>query len=149
VILTDSRQAPPLVDVPLPSPDAASEPEGTEPRRVLVAEDDPWHRSLLVELLAAAGYTVLQAADGRAAVELALRHLPHLILLDLALPHLSGLDVLVELGQHPLARAIPVLVVTAYGAIIPRVTAPQVVGVIPKPFDFVELLARVEQVLAK
>ena len=63
-------------------------------KTVLVVEDDPWIRSLMADLLAGEGYAVVQAADGKAGLNLAEQHDPDVILLDLAMPEKSGLDVL-------------------------------------------------------
>jgi CheY-like chemotaxis protein len=134
----------PIASAPRERPQRQGE---TDQRTVLVIEDDPSNRSLLVDVLAAAGYSVLQAADGWAAINLATLHRPHLILLDLVLPQLSGLDVLDELRQRESTRDIPVLVVSAFGGTFPTLAAPPVAGVIRKPFDLIALLTQVEEAM--
>ena len=79
-------------------------------KTVLVVEDDPWIRSLMADLLAGEGYSVVQASDGRAGLEMAEMNDPDVILLDLAMPEKSGLDVLHELKSSKPTRDIPVIV---------------------------------------
>ena len=78
-----------------------STPAGV-PRTVLVVEDDPWIRGLLTDLLSGEGYEVIQAQDGVSGLKMAQERDPDVILLDLAMPEKSGLDVLHELkGSRP------------------------------------------------
>lgn len=74
------------------------------PRRILIADDDPGARAVLVRFLAAKGYRVLAASDGRQALEEAPRFRPHLILLDINMPVLNGLQTLRRLRElnHPM-----------------------------------------------
>jgi CheY-like chemotaxis protein len=80
---------------------------------ILVVDDDPALRELLRRTLEREGYTVVEAADGRAALARIEERLPGLILLDLMMPHMDGFEVLAELRARPAWRAIPVVVVTA------------------------------------
>ena len=84
-------------------------------KTVLVVEDDPWIRSLMADLLAGEGYAVVQASDGKAGLEMAESNEPDVILLDLAMPEKSGLDVLHELKSSKPTRDIPVMVTFAGG----------------------------------
>ncbi|HET7034366.1 MAG TPA: response regulator, partial [Thermomicrobiaceae bacterium] len=74
--------------------------------RILVADDDPAIRALLTELLSDEGYDVLEAVDGRAAVEIALARQPQVILMDLRMPHLDGIDATRALKADPRADGI-------------------------------------------
>ncbi|MBI4349886.1 MAG: response regulator [Elusimicrobia bacterium] len=65
---------------------------------VLVADDDPQVRKMLVRFLSSLGYTVIEAADGLAAIALALERIPDIVLLDLSMPGKTGLEVLKELA---------------------------------------------------
>ena len=69
--------------------------------QILVAEDEPDIRELLVDLLRDAGYDVIQASDGSAALEKARLELPDMIILDLILPVLDGFQVLEQLKSDP------------------------------------------------
>src|ERR1700694_2256844 len=118
-------------------------------KTVLVVEDDPWIRSLMADLLAGEGYSVVQAADGKAGLEMAEDSEPDVILLDLAMPEKSGLDVLHELKSSKPTRDIPLIVFSAYAMLMRASAARRADGVIQKPFDLADLLLQVEQAAAK
>ena len=86
---------------------------GQKVRRVVVADDDPDIVDILTFNLEAAGYTVLSASDGEAARDLVLSALPDLVVLDVMMPKMDGLEVLTVLKAHPRTRAIPVVMLTA------------------------------------
>lgn len=122
----------------------------TRPQKtVLVVEDDPWIRSLMADLLAGEGYSVVQASDGKAGLDMAGESDPDVILLDLAMPEKSGLDVLHELKTSKPTRDIPVIVVSAYAMLMMGSDARRADGVIQKPFDLADLLLQVEQAATK
>jgi len=81
---------------------------------ILVAEDDSDSREMIKILLCSKGYAVIEAADGLQAVEVALTKLPDLILLDLQLPLLDGVRVTRNLRQHPMLRAVPIVVISGH-----------------------------------
>lgn len=118
------------------------------PRRVLLVEDDAWIRTFLRDVLLDAGYVVLEAADGRTGLRLAEQEHPHLLLLDLAMPEFTGLDVLTQLARNADTRDIPVLVLSAYVNLLELREAGPVAGVLSKPIDVSELLQAVENTLA-
>jgi CheY-like chemotaxis protein len=118
-------------------------------KTVLVVEDDPWIRSLMADLLVGEGYSVVQASDGRAGLDMAEDSDPDVILLDLAMPEKSGLDVLHELKSSKPTRDIPVIVVSAYAMLMMGSDARRADGVIQKPFDLADLLLQVEQAATK
>jgi type II secretory ATPase GspE/PulE/Tfp pilus assembly ATPase PilB-like protein/CheY-like chemotaxis protein len=94
---------------------AAEEPPGAafpESGSVLVAEDDTVTRMLVKLLLERDGYTVLEAANGRQAVEIAVREHPSLVVMDLNMPEMSGYDAIAHLRRVPALAAMPVLVLT-------------------------------------
>lgn len=111
-------------------------------RRVVVADDDPDILAVLSLNLGIAGYDVLTAADGEEARDLVLRTLPDLVVLDVNMPRMDGLEVLHVLKNRPQTREIPVVMLTA------RTTDEDVwqgwdAGAdyyITKPFDLEELL---------
>ena len=81
--------------------------------RVLVVEDDDALRELYKRDLTSAGYSVITVADGVDALHrLEEGVTPHVVLLDLELPRLSGLDVYREMKAHPRTRNVPIIVVT-------------------------------------
>lgn len=81
--------------------------------RVLVAEDDGVTRKLVRLLLERDGYTVLEAATGRQAVEVAVREHPELVVMDLNMPEMNGYDAISHLRRVPALSAMPVLVLTS------------------------------------
>ena len=83
------------------------------PLKVLVIEDNELNRKLFQDLLAANGYAVLATGDGENGYRIARELRPALIVLDVQLPGVSGLDVVYWLKGDPATRAIPVIAVTA------------------------------------
>ncbi len=120
-------------------------PSENDVKTVLVVEDDPWIRSLIADLLSSEGYNILQAPDGKAGLEVAQREDPDVILLDLAMPEKSGLDVLHDLKSSKPTQDIPVIVVSAYAMLMMGSDARRADGVIQKPFDLADLLATVRR----
>src|SRR5438874_12500218 len=94
--------------------EAQSGPEATDRHDcILIIEDNPLNMKLFRDLLRAQGYQVIEASDGLAGLDLARAESPDLILLDIHLPDVSGLEVAVKLKADPRTRDIPILVVTA------------------------------------
>ena len=86
----------------------------TPRRRVLIAEDEALIRLDLAEMLDEAGYEVVaQAANGEEAVELAREHRPDLVITDVKMPKVDGLEVLRRVKQDPKLRHIPVVMLTS------------------------------------
>jgi len=81
-------------------------------KRVLLAEDDRFLRRACEQSLRQRGYTVISAVDGETALQLARSERPDLILLDMLMPRMTGLDVLRALKADPRTRAVPVLVLS-------------------------------------
>lgn len=84
------------------------------PRTILVADDEPDNRAIMAAALTASGYRVCQASGGEEAVALALRELPDLILLDMAMPGVSGWEAVRRIKTMPQTRDIPVFAFTAF-----------------------------------
>lgn len=117
------------------------------PPLVLVIEDDPLVRELLVELLTDQTFEVHSASNGFSGLRLAESELPHLILLDLALPEVPGRQVLRELKANSKTSAIPVLITTAHPELLEAGDEALLAGVINKPFDVDTLLVHVRAAL--
>jgi len=83
-------------------------------RKVLLVEDNDDNRTLFGIILRYHGFEVLEAADGETAVSIAREHRPDIILMDLGLPGIDGLEATLRLKSDPHTAAIPVLAVTAY-----------------------------------
>ena len=82
--------------------------------RILVVEDDPDNRRIVVKVLAVDGYTTLEAADGQSAVALARREHPDAILMDLAMPGVDGWEAARRLKADPATADIPIVALTAF-----------------------------------
>jgi DNA-binding response OmpR family regulator len=117
----------------------------TEPPIVLIVDDDPWIRLFMRDLMIEEGYAVLEASNGAAAMRLAQRQAPALVLLDLVLPEQSGLALLTELKSSRLSPHIPVIAVTARTELL-RSAAELADAVVTKPFDIDELLDKIRMV---
>lgn len=83
-------------------------------KRVLVVEDNDLNRKLFCDVLRANGYSVEGVADGAQVLDAARNFVPSLILMDIQLPGISGLDLIGQLRADRLLAQIPVLAVTAY-----------------------------------
>jgi len=84
------------------------------PKRILVVEDNKLDMRLLKDILEGSGYETLQAADGLEAIDLAFASLPDLIVMDIQLPEISGLEVSRRLRGDDRSRRIPIVAVTAF-----------------------------------
>jgi two-component system cell cycle response regulator DivK len=84
------------------------------PKTVLIVEDNELNMKLFHDLLEAHGYDTIETRNGVEALDLAREHRPDLILMDIQLPEVSGLDVTKWLKEDERTRAIPVIAVTAF-----------------------------------
>jgi two-component system cell cycle response regulator DivK len=83
-------------------------------KRVMIVEDNDLNMKLFHDLLDAHSYEIIQTRNGMDALDLARKHRPHLILMDIQLPEVSGLDVTRWLKEDTELCAIPVIAVTAF-----------------------------------
>jgi DNA-binding response OmpR family regulator len=118
-------------------------------RRLLLVEDDPTLRQALTFNLTREGYEVTSAADGEAALEAARSDRLDLVLLDVMLPGMSGVEVLRVLRREGITT--PVIILSAKGDEIDRVVGLKIGAddYVAKPFSRPELLARIEAVLRR
>jgi DNA-binding response OmpR family regulator len=118
-------------------------------RRLLLVEDDPTLRQALVFNLSREGYEVSAAADGEAGLDAARNQHLDLVLLDVMLPGMSGIEVLRVLRREGVTT--PVIVLSAKGDEIDRVVGLKIGAddYVTKPFSRPELLARIEAVLRR
>jgi two-component system cell cycle response regulator DivK len=84
------------------------------PKTVLIVEDNELNMKLFNDILEAQGYQVLQTRDGLSALDIARQHMPDLILMDIQLPEVSGIEVTKWLKEDDKLRSIPVIAVTAF-----------------------------------
>jgi len=132
-------------------------PEPAEPKptieqrfRVLIADDDRGNRDALSELLKAKGFDVVQASDGGEAVEIVQVNMIHLVLFDMHMPRLTGLEALNVLRQT-LHKVLPAVLMTAdaNSELMRQAFLAQVFSVIPKPVNKNIVLHTLTQALAK
>jgi CheY-like chemotaxis protein len=116
-------------------------------RHVLVVEDNERNMKLVRDVLRATGYTTLEATTGEDAVELAQAHEPALVLMDVQLPGIDGLEALRRLRQDELTASIPVLAVTAQAMSGDRERFLEAGfdGYLSKPIDIAELIQVVQE----
>ena len=83
-------------------------------KRILVVEDNDLNRKLFCDLLRAKGFEVEPVADGREAIDKTRLFMPHLVIMDIQLPNVSGIDLIEAIKADEELKAIPILAVTAY-----------------------------------
>lgn len=120
-------------------------------QQILVVEDEADIRELLRFNLEREGFSVLEAADGPQALDMARRHTPALVLLDVMLPGLDGFEVCRRLGAQTEMAHIPILMLTARGEEMDRVVGLSLGAddYVVKPFSVRELMLRVRAVLRR
>jgi CheY-like chemotaxis protein len=132
--------------VPTPEP---GEPLPGLGLTILVVEDSRDVGAILAAALEDEGCRALVARTGSQALDLARRTPPDLITLDLALPGMSGLDLLAQLRVDPATRHIPIVAVSGHTAHLDPVLARQVARVIGKPFYLSDVVSAVLQTLGR
>ena len=118
-------------------------------RKILYVEDNEYNRKIVRQLLKRSACRLIEAADGETGVALAQQELPDLILMDVQLPRMSGLDATKLLTTEEATRHIPVIVITSYALSGDREKAIRAgaSSYLAKPYSPNELLAMVKQFL--
>ncbi|CAM3988372.1 response regulator [Cohnella lubricantis] len=108
-------------------------------KKLLIVDDQIGIRILLLEVFATEGYETFQAANGRAALEIVRNHAPDLVLLDMKIPGMDGLEILKKIKE--MNREIKVIMMTAYGELdmIKEATDLGALTHFTKPFDIDEM----------
>jgi two-component system response regulator (stage 0 sporulation protein F) len=112
---------------------------GLEAKKLLIVDDQAGIRMLLMEVFGAEGYETFQAANGKEALALVREQMPDLVLLDMKIPGMDGLEILKKIKE--INRDIKVIMMTAYGEldIIKQATDLGALMHFTKPFDIDEL----------
>lgn len=120
-------------------------------QKILVVEDEPDIRKLVNYNLAQERFRVIEAEDGEQALRIIQRDKPHLVVLDLMLPGLSGIEVCKMLRQRPDTAKLPILMLTAKAGEADRVVGLEIGAddYLSKPFSPRELVARVRAILRR
>jgi two-component system cell cycle response regulator DivK len=118
---------------------------------ILIIEDDRDNMDLMRFMMERQGYAVLEAYDGREGLEMARTNLPHLALVDLAMPEVDGWTVIQELKADPATRKIKIVVVTVRSLVEDRLRAQEAGcdAFITKPMSMAQLAEVVSQLLPK
>ena len=117
---------------------------------ILIVEDEPANQRLFRDLFESRGYAVISATDGLQAVDMAMRQVPHLILMDIGLPGVSGLDATRMIKANESTGHIPVVALTAFAMKEDEDRASQAGcdGFLSKPVDIKVLLGEVARRLS-
>ena len=117
---------------------------------ILIVEDNEKNMKLVRDVLQVKGYATLEAMTGEDGVRLAKERLPALVLMDIQLPGISGIEALKQLRADPATAAIPVIAVTASVMVSDRrnITDAGFDGYVGKPLNLKEFIAAVASALA-
>jgi CheY-like chemotaxis protein len=119
------------------------------PAKVLIVDDDPVTLRLLEGFLQRAGFQMLLAKEGRAAVALAQNELPQVIVMDVMMPQVGGLDALRQIKRGETTKDIPVIIIAASDHPLVQKESQQsgAAAFLTKPFSPAKLLAEVKRIL--
>lgn len=119
-------------------------------KKILIIDDEPEYRLSVVRLLRSYGLNMLEASDGQEGIATATSEKPDLILVDIMMPGMHGIELIRQLRFQLGTLLIPVIVITGSDSVANRIAAYQAGadGILIKPFDADELLARVERALS-
>ncbi len=121
---------------------------GISPRKILIIEDADLMRQHIVSSFQQAGFTVYEAADGLTGIDLAIEHLPDLILLDIKMPDVDGFTVQKKIRTHDDLFDVPLIFLTSLSSVsiaqIQTALAYGVTDYIPKPFNMSRLIDKVK-----
>ncbi len=117
---------------------------------ILIVEDEPKNLTLLRDLLQVSGYATIEATDGKQGVELAKANKPDLILMDIQMPVMDGLEATRILKGDATTRNIPVLALTSYAmkGDKEKILQAGCDGYLAKPFNIQELMKTVAEYLS-
>jgi CheY-like chemotaxis protein len=117
------------------------------PKKVLIVEDNRYLREILASILHSSGYVIMEAATGLQGVEIALAEQPTLILLDLDLPDITGIETARVLKENPLTTDIPIIACSAMSGSEWRDVALRagIVDYLQKPISLAIIKAKIEQ----
>jgi len=120
--------------------------QSSSQKTVLIVEDNELNLKLLKDVLEYHGYTIVTTELGEPALELARQHRPDLILMDIQLPDISGMEVARRLKEDNQTRTIPIIAVTAFAMSgdEAQILASGCDAYVSKPFNLIEFLKLVE-----
>ena len=129
----------------------AGDPPPGSAKKVLIVEDNVLNLKLLNDILEYHGYQIFSTASGEVALQLAEHEMPDLILMDIQLPDMSGIDATRRLKANPRTTEIPIIAVTAFAMSGDRATILEsgCDAYVSKPFSVAEVLALVDRYTKK
>lgn len=119
-------------------------------KRIVVADDDPDMVSFMTLPLTKRGYDIAAGTNGEDAIDLVRRYRPDLVILDVCMPLLDGLDACKRLKEDEQLRHIPVMLITATASLLPApevLYALEIEGYLIKPFPVRVLVEKIEQLI--
>lgn len=121
----------------------------TVAKRVLVVEDNELNLKLFCDLLRAHGFVVEPVKDGREVLDKARSFVPNLIIMDIQLPHVSGLELIEQIKKDPQLKIIPIMAVTAYAGKgdEDRILTAGAEAYVSKPISVAKFIESVQKVL--
>jgi two-component system, sensor histidine kinase and response regulator len=133
-----------------PQPAAGLEPDSSQPRRILLAEDNPTNRILALRILEKRGHKVIVAENGKEAVDLLEQHAADLVLMDVQMPVMGGFEATAAIRERerPTGRRLPIIAMTAHAMKGDRERCIEagMDDYISKPIDSTKLLALVDRI---
>lgn len=120
-----------------------------KPKTILYVEDNEFNRKIVRQLLSQTGYRLREAEDGERGLAAALEEPPDLVLMDVQLPKLSGLEATRRLRADPRTAAIPIIVITSYALSgdAEKARDAGATAYLAKPYSPRDLLARIREIL--
>ena len=118
-------------------------------RKILYVEDNEYNRKIVRQLLSRSPCRLIEAGDGETGVALARQELPDLILMDVQLPKMSGLDATRQLRAEARTAAIPIVVITSYALSgdAEKAKAAGATAYLAKPYSPRDLLAKIRELV--
>lgn len=117
------------------------------PANILVVEDEPDLAELLVHVLRDEGYRVHSAENGVIAIAVLAREPVDLLLTDISMPVMGGIELIQTVGENPRLRGLPILVLSALPERMVRGRCSVIAGFVQKPFQVRKLMAQIEALL--
>ena len=132
----------------LPAPEPSAAPPSLPSLRIVVADDEPDMRQFFQELLPPLGHQVFAAENGRQLVEQCRRHPPDLVIADIKMPGLDGLQAIAEVNRE---RRVPVILISGYhdAELLAQATADYVMSYLVKPVKPVDVQAAIVMAVSR
>src|SRR4030095_2322080 len=122
----------------------------TVPQKILVVDDSDDTREMMSKLLEMESFTVVTAEDGRAGLRIAAAELPDLIITDINMPNLNGLEMIKQLREKREFESVPIMAITAYGNGVAKEALEAGANcAATKPVQFSALALEIRELLAK